>query len=113
MDRLGAGHRGWLNLRPGVREEDAPPDPSGLTLLFAASPTHEVPVCTWVAGKQARHGLEPDSLGVQHATGTRVVARLEASDAKRVRAGDQLPLVVDPARVHLFDPHTGQSLERS
>ncbi|MHB8680894.1 MAG: hypothetical protein ACYDA2_02215 [Acidimicrobiales bacterium] len=76
MDRLGAEHRGWINLQPGIRDEDAPPEPGGLTLLFAASSTQEVPVCTWVAGKASRHGVEPDSLGVQHATGPRVVARL-------------------------------------
>lgn len=76
MDRLGAAHRGWVNLQPGIRDEDAPPAPGGLTLLFAASSSREVPVCTWVAGKEGRHGLEPDALGVEHATGPRVVSRL-------------------------------------
>jgi hypothetical protein len=75
MDRLAAAHRGWLNLQPGIREEDAPPPTSVLGLIFS-SPSHEVPVCTWVPGHVGRHGLEPDEVGVQHATGTRVVARL-------------------------------------
>lgn len=76
MVRLGAVHRGWVNLQPGVREEDAPPQASGLAFLFASS-VHDVPVCTWVAGRTSRHGeVAPDSLGVQHAAGTRIVARL-------------------------------------
>lgn len=75
MDRLGAEHHGWLNLQPGIHEEDVPSRPGGLGLLFAL-PSHEVPVCTWVTGPLGRHGIEPDSVGVQHATGTRVVARL-------------------------------------
>lgn len=75
MERLAERHRGWLNLQPGIREEDAPPPATGLGLLFSTT-VHEVPVCTWVPGHLGRHGLEPDSVGVQHATGTRVVARL-------------------------------------
>ena len=39
-----------------------------------------------------------------------MVVRLEAVEARRVRAGDSLPLGVDPARVHLFDPDSGRSL---
>lgn len=75
MERLGAAHRGWLNLQPGIREEDAPEPPTALGLIFSSA-VQEVPVCTWVAGRQGRSGLEPDSLGVQHATGPRVVGRL-------------------------------------
>jgi hypothetical protein len=75
MERLGAEHRGWVNLQPGIREEDAPPPPTPLGLVFS-SDLYEVPVCTWVAGHVTRHGLAADSLGVQHATGPRVVARL-------------------------------------
>ena len=76
MARLGSRHRGWLNLHPGIRDEDAPPQTSGLAFLFASS-VHDVPVCTWVAGTVSRRGeVGPDSLGVQHAAGTRIVARL-------------------------------------
>jgi hypothetical protein len=79
MDRLGASHRGWANFQPAIPEEDAPPPPTALGLLFSAS-IHVVPVCTWVAGRAGRHGIEPDSLGVQHATGPKVVARLASMD---------------------------------
>jgi hypothetical protein len=75
MERLGAAHRGWVNLQPGIREEDAPTPPTPLGLMFSAD-LYEVPVCTWVAGNVTRQGPAPDSLGVQHGTGPRVVARL-------------------------------------
>jgi hypothetical protein len=75
MDRLGALHRGWINLTPGVREEDVPPDPVGLGALFTGT-IHEIPICTWMPGKLGRKGIERDSLGIQHNTGTKVVARL-------------------------------------
>ena len=75
MERLGAAHRGWVNLQPGIREEDAPPPPTTLGLIFS-SDVYEVPVCTWVAGHITRSGLAADTVGVQHATGPRVAARL-------------------------------------
>ncbi len=75
MDRLGVAHRGWVNLQPGIDERDAPPPQSALTIIFSTA-IHDVPVCTWVAGRFGRKGLGPDSLGVQHATGPRVVGRL-------------------------------------
>ncbi|HMK63838.1 MAG TPA: hypothetical protein VK386_09485 [Acidimicrobiales bacterium] len=79
MDRLGEAHRGWVNLQPGIREEDAPEPPTPLGLIFSSA-VHEVPVCTWVAGRVGRHGPEPDSLGIQHATGPKLVARLASLD---------------------------------
>jgi sn-glycerol 3-phosphate transport system ATP-binding protein/multiple sugar transport system ATP-binding protein len=56
-------------------------------------------------------GFEAFAYGWLRASGPRVVARLEASDAKRVKPGDKLPLAVDPQRVHLFDPATGRALD--
>jgi sn-glycerol 3-phosphate transport system ATP-binding protein/multiple sugar transport system ATP-binding protein len=56
-------------------------------------------------------GFEAFAYGWVRASGPRVVARLEASDAKRVKSGDALPLTVDPARVHLFDPESGRALD--
>jgi hypothetical protein len=75
MDRLSAAHRGWINLTPMVREEDEPPAQMGLGLLFAGT-IHDVPVCTWVPGKDGRRGIERDSLGIQHNAGTKTVALL-------------------------------------
>jgi hypothetical protein len=78
MHEFAAVHDGWLNLHPDVRPEDEPPPRSGLTTLLAG-PIHDVPVCTWVAGKVARQGPLPDSIGVQHGVGTRVLARLSSA----------------------------------
>jgi sn-glycerol 3-phosphate transport system ATP-binding protein/multiple sugar transport system ATP-binding protein len=44
---------------------------------------------------------------------TKFVARLDAADAKRVRANDDLPLVIASDRVHLFDPKSGAALDAS
>jgi sn-glycerol 3-phosphate transport system ATP-binding protein/multiple sugar transport system ATP-binding protein len=56
-------------------------------------------------------GFEAFAYGWVRASGPRVVARLEAGDAKRVKAGDELPLRVDPGKVHLFDVKTGAALD--
>lgn len=79
MHDLAAAHDGWINLHPQVRPEDEPPPRSGLSTLLAG-PVQDVPVCTWVAGKRTRQGLQRDSVGVQHAAGTRVLARLASAE---------------------------------
>ncbi len=56
-------------------------------------------------------GFEAFAHGSLVRGGARVVARLEARDAKRVQAGEALPLAVAPAHVHLFDPATGRALD--
>ena len=76
MDQISAAHDGWINLHPQVRPEDEPPPRTGLTTMLLAGPVHDVPVCTWVAGKLTNHGAQPDSIGVQHAAGAKVLGRL-------------------------------------
>jgi hypothetical protein len=105
MRTLDLAHDGWVNFHPQVRPEDEPPPRSGLTTLLLAGPVHDIPVCTWVAGKLTRQGPQPASIGVQHAAGTRVLARL-------VGAGLALPdgwaLVQDhPRRGLVVTPATG------
>jgi len=79
MDRLGHAHAGWINLVPVVPEEEIPPPPVGLVSLFSG-PVYDIPVCTWVPGGVGRRGVERDSLGIQHATGTKAVARMASLD---------------------------------
>jgi sn-glycerol 3-phosphate transport system ATP-binding protein/multiple sugar transport system ATP-binding protein len=43
--------------------------------------------------------------------GPHLTARLDAQDARTVKAGDALPLAADPGKVHLFDPETGRALD--
>ena len=75
MDRLGAAHKGWINLLPEVREEDVPPPPVGLSTLLTGR-VHDIPICTWVPGRQGRRGVEPDAVGIQHNGGTKIVRHL-------------------------------------
>jgi ABC-type sugar transport system ATPase subunit len=56
-------------------------------------------------------GFEAFAHGWLRASGPRVIARLEASDVGRVRAGEALRLAVDAKRVHLFDAKTGLALD--
>jgi sn-glycerol 3-phosphate transport system ATP-binding protein/multiple sugar transport system ATP-binding protein len=56
-------------------------------------------------------GFEAFAHGWLRASGPRVIARLEAQDARRVQAGESLPLAVAPTHVHLFDPQSGRALD--
>jgi multiple sugar transport system ATP-binding protein len=56
-------------------------------------------------------GFEAFAHGWLRASGPRVIARIEAKDARHVRAGAELALSVAPTHVHLFDPETGRSLD--
>jgi ABC-type sugar transport system ATPase subunit len=58
-------------------------------------------------------GFEAFAHGWLRASGPRIVVRLEAQDARRVRPGDVLPLLAAPPRVHLFDTTTGRALDAS
>lgn len=42
---------------------------------------------------------------------TRLVARIEPEDAKKLRAGTTISVGVDPARIHLFDRASGVTLD--
>jgi hypothetical protein len=67
--------RGWVNLRPDVAEEDAPPEASSVFGIFGArGPV--IPLCTWHPGER--------SAGVQHATGPKVVRRIDVPAGWRV-----------------------------
>jgi hypothetical protein len=105
MRELSAAHDGWINLHPEVRPEDEPPPRSGLTTLLLAGPVHDIPVLTWVAGKRNQHQeVQADSIGVQHAAGVRVLARLATAGLalpegwKLVQDHPRRGLVVAPAR---------------
>jgi hypothetical protein len=76
MDRLSVAHDGWINLLPGVDEEDAPePERSGpFTALFGA-PQPPVTMGTWMPVRKARAGGEA-TLGIMHPRGRHAIARL-------------------------------------
>jgi sn-glycerol 3-phosphate transport system ATP-binding protein/multiple sugar transport system ATP-binding protein len=55
-------------------------------------------------------GFEAFAYGWTRASGPRLIARLEAADARTVRPGDAIPIGCAPDKVHLFDPESGLSL---
>jgi hypothetical protein len=74
MRRLTDGG-GWVNIAPLVDEADLPPLRSPLAALVAARGP-EVPLATWVPGREGRRGRVPASVGLQHAAGPRAAALL-------------------------------------
>jgi hypothetical protein len=75
MERLEAAHRGWINLRPQVRDEDEVEEPR--PSLFGPVSGPAVPLCTWTPGEERRRGgVGPSSIGVQHAAGPKAARRL-------------------------------------
>jgi ABC-type sugar transport system ATPase subunit len=75
------------------------------------APGAGAPVCTLNVEIVEALGFEAFAHGWLRASGPRVIARVEAADARRVKVGDALPLSVDPTHVHLFDPTTGRALD--
>ena len=62
MDQLAAAGKGWINLTPDLGDDERPEG--------------SVALCTWVVGQMKRDRREPDSVGVQHASGDKAAARL-------------------------------------
>jgi sn-glycerol 3-phosphate transport system ATP-binding protein/multiple sugar transport system ATP-binding protein len=58
-------------------------------------------------------GFEAFAHGWLTSSGPRVIVRLESREVEDAKAKGELPLTVDPARVHLFDEATGLSLDPS
>lgn len=89
---------GWVNMQPGVGEEDLPPAGGNLFGLFAArGPV--VPLCTWHPGERAA--------GVQHATGPKLASRIEVPLRWRViqdhpRRGLVVRVPVDVADIEVL-----------
>ena len=66
---------GWVNMHPDVAEHDVPPDGGGFFGIFSARGPL-IPLCTWHPGER--------SAGVQHATGPKVVRRVDVPAGWRV-----------------------------
>ena len=72
---------GWVNiqaLEPEQDELDASPVRAGLfSLVTARGP--RVPVATWVPAERGGRRRDPDSVGIQHASGPKAARRLLAT----------------------------------
>jgi hypothetical protein len=64
---------GWINLLPGINEDDAPPKPTGLSAILAPRTPGTV-MGTWAPQTQGRHGPQGANIGLLH-TGGRFAAR--------------------------------------
>lgn len=102
------GGGGWITVAPLVPEDDRPePDTGPISSLFSAG-RHEVPLCSWVPARQGRRA-KPDSLGIQHSTGTKSAARLAARGVP-VPGGWKV-LQDHPRRGLVVAPPVGTSVE--
>lgn len=77
MDRIAAAHDGWMNLLPGVPEEDVPPPRAGPFSAIFGSGDPPVSMCTWMppGGPGSRRGGE-ETVGIMHARGRGAAAQL-------------------------------------
>lgn len=78
MDRLSAAGDGWINLLPGVDEDEAeePTSPGAFAALFGPSQA-PVTMCTWMPARPGRRGSEEVTVGIMHPRGRFAVRQLE------------------------------------
>jgi sn-glycerol 3-phosphate transport system ATP-binding protein/multiple sugar transport system ATP-binding protein len=98
-DRFGSSLANGKKVTLGVRPHD---------LRLARD--NEAPLFTLKIELLEALGFEAFAHGLTRSDGPRVVARVEASAAKRVKAGDALALATDAEKIHLFDAATGEAL---
>jgi hypothetical protein len=78
MRELARTRDGWVNMQPLVDEADVPQTSVGvLGWISAKGPA--VPEATWVPGEPKRHGVSPDSIGLQHRGGPKARFTLAAA----------------------------------
>lgn len=72
MITMAEGHRGWVNLSPGLDVDVPPPPRTPLAGLFSARGP-AVPLGTWNASSGER---DPATVGIQHGQGPRALDQL-------------------------------------
>ncbi len=96
----------------GVRPHDFAPAVS----LVGASPVHEPRGASVAARLKVEIveslGFEAFAYGTLHEGGARTIVRLDGEIGSAIKSGDEVPLVVRPQHVHLFDHDHGRSLDR-
>lgn len=74
MEHLAAAGDGWINLIPGLDENEEKSTSLGFFALFGGG-SIGVTMCTWIPAKRSGKAV---SLGITHVTFRRVVARLQS-----------------------------------
>jgi ABC-type sugar transport system ATPase subunit len=67
-------------------------------------------ICEIVVDVVEALGFETYVHGWARQAGPTIVVRLDAERAQKIRAGERVPLAIDPSKLHLFDAETGRSL---
>lgn len=75
MADLDAARSGWINVEPLFDEGDEPPAQSPMFGVFSGRGP-DVPLATWTPAERRGRREEPPSVGIQHASGPKAVARL-------------------------------------
>jgi hypothetical protein len=78
MVDLTGDRRGWLVIDPEVEADDLAAAPRTGGLFSGRGPA--VPEISWVPGRPGRRGTPPISVGLRHASGPKLVARLAGAD---------------------------------
>lgn len=77
IDRMRAlceAHDGWMNLLPGVPEDEVEPPSRGVFSVLFGTAQPAVSMCTWMPAGSGRGGTTEQSIGILHPRG-RLAAR--------------------------------------
>jgi hypothetical protein len=77
MDALSAAHDGWINVLPGVPEEEVDAPSGGVFSALFGTAQAPVSMCTWIPSAAGRRGASEETVGVLHPRGRVVVRQLE------------------------------------
>jgi hypothetical protein len=68
MSKITKAGDGWINLLPGIDEDDAPPPSTGIAALFSPR-TAGVVMATWAPPARTRNGMQGATVGILHSAG--------------------------------------------
>ncbi len=76
MRVLSEAHDGWINLLPGVPEDEVEPPSRGVFSALFGTAQPPVSMCTWMPAGGGRRGTGEQSLGILHPRGRRAASQL-------------------------------------
>jgi hypothetical protein len=81
MSRLAEARDGWINLLPGVDDDEAekPRQPSAFSALFGSAQA-PVTMSTWIPPKRGRRHGDQATVGIMHPRGRHAVSQLRSMD---------------------------------
>ncbi len=76
MRALSEAHDGWMNLLPGVPEDEVEPPSRGVFSALFGTAQPPVSMCTWMPAGGGRGGTGVQSVGILHPRGRRAAPQL-------------------------------------